>query len=648
MSDDGMRVVQRVVFPPDRDLDVMPLYVDGSQGTGGTIEESDGTTLRIPSGPSEVRPDHILDRRRLLVPMGKRASLATYFNAFPASYWRRWTVAESVVLKVKVVGDATVVVYRSNSRGNSQRVASERVGPGSGDLTFTLTLAPFADGGWYWFDVLAGREDAVLERAEWLIDPVGRSRGRVSLGITTFNRPSYCLAQLRNLGRAADLLEVLDEIIIVDQGTDRVEAQPDFAEASAPLSDRLRVIVQPNLGGSGGFARSMHEVAAKGASDYVLLLDDDVVVETEGILRAMAFADLARVPTIVGGHMFSMYARSVLHAFAERVDRYRWFWGPAKETEQAHDFSIQNLRETPWLHRRVDVDYNGWWMCLIPTQVVLDIGLALPVFIKWDDAEYGLRAAQNDTPTVSLPGAAVWHVPWTEKDDTVDWQAYHHARNRLLTALLYSPYDHGGQVLYVSLNTQLKHAMSLQYSAAELRLHAIENLLEGPEHLHRDLPTKLADIREFRSTFTDAVVSKDPGGFPPARRVKPPRKGREPSQPKGRVGVLKSALAGVVHQALPVREQTKHRPELEVPAMDARWWMLSQFDSVVVSSAEGTGASWHRRDRARFASIMARSLRLHQRLRREWPRLRDQYRSVLPDLVSSEQWSTTFHRDSSD
>ena len=30
------------------------------------------------------------------------------------------------------------------------------------------------------------------------------------------------------------------------------------------------------------------------------------------------------------------------------------------------DFAARNLRSTRWLHRRVDVDFNGWFMCLIP------------------------------------------------------------------------------------------------------------------------------------------------------------------------------------------------------------------------------------------------------------------------------------------
>ena len=75
----------------------------------------------------------------------------------------------------------------------------------------------------------------------------------------------------------------------------------------------------------------MSEAASKGGSDYVLLLDDDVVCELEGILRAVAFADLAKRPALVGGQMFSLYDRSVMHAYGETLARYTWFWGPGAE-----------------------------------------------------------------------------------------------------------------------------------------------------------------------------------------------------------------------------------------------------------------------------------------------------------------------------
>ena len=120
--------------------------------------------------------------------------------------------------------------------------------------------------------------------------------------------------------------------------------------------------------GSGGFARAMDETVRAGQSAYVLLMDDDVKLEPEGILRAVTFADLARKPTIVGGHMFSLHDRSLLHAYAEAIGPYKWWWGPAPNTLGRHDFGRRNLRNTPWLHRRADSDYNGWWMCLIPTR----------------------------------------------------------------------------------------------------------------------------------------------------------------------------------------------------------------------------------------------------------------------------------------
>ena len=31
----------------------------------------------------------------------------------------------------------------------------------------------------------------------------------------------------------------------------------------------------------------------------------------------------------------------------------------------------------------------------------------------------------------------MWHVPWTDKNDAVDWQAYFHLRNRLVVSALH-------------------------------------------------------------------------------------------------------------------------------------------------------------------------------------------------------------------
>ena len=639
------RVVNRVVFPVDGDDDTLRLYLDRTRGAatagGGRGDDAEGSTEIVVDGTT-AGSDDVRGRRSLNVEAGTRVSLGTYFNAFPASYWRRWTVAEAVRLTVRMQGDATIVVYRSNARGHGQRVESRRVS--DGEATFDLPLKTFGDGGWYWFDVAAGRDSVTMVQADWSVLAPERPHGTLSIGITTFNRPDYCVAQIRALAGDDLVREVLDRVYIVDQGTSNVVDDPGYPEAAALIGDTLQIVRQDNLGGSGGFARGMYETLRAGTSDYVLLLDDDVVLETEGLLRAVAFADMCRQPTLVGGHMFNMYERSVLHSFGERIDKYRFFWGPVQGTQEAHDFATTNLRRASWMHKRVDVEFNGWWMCLIPTAVVEEIGLALPVFIKWDDAEYGTRAGAAGHPTVTLPGAAVWHVPWTDKDDTIDWQAYYHQRNRWLAALLYSPYSRGGNLPKESALTDIKHLLSLRYSALELRLMALEDLLDGPERLHADLGSKLPEIRRVRAGFDDASPKPDPSAFPAVRRSRPPRRGVEPTQPRGALATLGTALAGALRQVRPVRAGALERPEAEVAAMDGAWWRLSQVDSALVSTADGAGVAWHRRDPRRFRSMLSRSARLHERLYLEWPALARRYQEAFGDFTSVPAWEATFER----
>lgn len=656
------RVVHRTILRAEQEIDIRPLYVGSVSGLGGTVADNDSGEQGGSSGAGKDGTSYsdaeagapgeapgglggfgkITDEGAVVL-AERRLTFGTYFNAFPASYWRRWTSFPSVGLRVSVRGQGTLTVYRSTARGHVQRadsVSFDSTEPLT--HTFDLTLKPFIDGGWYWYDVEAGEEEAVVLSGEWGFETDNARQGTVSIGITTFNRPDFCVDQLVNLSEQPEVLDILDQIYVVDQGTQKAADDERYPEVAAKLGAKLRLIEQGNLGGSGGFSRAMDETVAKGDADYVLLLDDDVVCEPEGILRAVAFADLAKEPTIVGGQMFSLYDRSVLHAFGETVDRWRWFWGAAPNTKHGHNFASRSLRSTKWLHRRIDVDYNGWWMCLIPTKVIKEVGLSLPMFIKWDDAEFGLRAGEAGYPTVTLPGVAVWHVPWHEKDDTIDWQAYFHRRNRIVAALLHSPYERGGKMVQESFQTQVVHVLSMQYSPAEMGLMAIEDILEGPQRMHRDVLERLPELRELRKGYDDARSEPEVDKYPTPRRKKPPRKGRDSAAPVGPVGKVKTLARGALKQVLPPGDLAKRHPQVAVPHVDLKWWRLMQFDSALVSSADGTSVSWYKRHPEVARDLMQRSVRIHARLAKEWPRLAEEYRSALPDLVSPESWAATF------
>ena len=646
------RVLQRVVLPVDRDMDVLPLYVDPDRPqldvdkSGLTATQRGKLPPTEPNAQVEPDPHAVLGRHRYQVRDNQRISFGTYFNGFAASYWRRWTVVTEVALHVTLTGaGASVIVYRSMPNGRSQRVDSASTeGDATEGFRFDLPLAPFADGGWYWFDIVAGPGGAVLEEATWVADvPADRAgSGTVTIGITTMNRPDFCADLLAQIGSDEGVHSILDEVIVVEQGTKKVVDDKNYPRAQESLRGKLRLIEQGNMGGSGGYARSQYETLEAGRSTYMMCMDDDVVCEPESIVRAVTFGDLCRKPTIVGGHMFSLYSKARLHSFGEIINQYRFWWMSPPTVETDWDFAGRNLRSARWLHRRIDVDFNGWFMCLIPTEVLRTIGLSLPLFIKWDDSEFGVRAAERGFPTVTLPGAAVWHVPWTDKNDALDWQSYFHQRNRTIAALLHSPYEHGGRVVRESFNHQVKHLFSMQYSTAELRHLALEDVLAGPEKLHGDLLTKLPELQAKRKQYADARTTPDPEAFPPVRRRKPPKKGQDPTQPKGRVGQLVAAATSAVRQARPIRELAERHPEARLAAMDAKWWMIAQFDSVVVSMPDGTSASWYQRDKQEFQDLLKRTVEIHQRLHREWPALARRYRQALPDIVSTDQWSKTF------
>ncbi|SDO52622.1 galactofuranosylgalactofuranosylrhamnosyl-N-acetylglucosaminyl-diphospho-decaprenol beta-1,5/1,6-galactofuranosyltransferase [Microbacterium sp. ru370.1] len=629
--------LQNAVLPLDRDPDLLPLYVDPE--TWSTIDEEPVRVTNV------AQLGNILDRTRARIVAGRRVSFGTYFNAFPASYWQHWTAVRQVRLTVRTSGDATILVYRSNGGGTKQRVDTREVRGEATESSFDLVLDQYSDGGWIWFDVAADRADAMFEGAEWTTEQEPVRAGKASIGITTYNKPDYCVETLTALADAPGALEVIDRVFLIDQGTDLVADQDGFGEVAGRLGDTLNVVRQPNLGGSGGFARAMIETLAREGSDFVQLLDDDVRIEPESIRRSVVFGRYASVPTIVGAHMFDLLDRPKLHAWAEVVDDAPFMWRALFQERLPHDFSVANLRQTPLLHMRLDADYNGWWMCLIPTSILREIGLSLPAFIKWDDAEFCVRARDAGYPTVSVPGVALWHVSWLGKDDSIDWQAYFHARNRIVAALLHSRSPRGGSLIRHSRRVDLKHLMMMQYYPVELRHRALRDVLSGPDHMRANLATAMPAARAVAKKHPETVIHKDSGVPLRSRRGRQVYKRLKSHQFDSPTGIaLRTFTARTLlsHWFHTPRPENVAQPEVEFGKGDANWWRVPLYDSALVSAADGSGKNIYTRDRAMFRRMLVDSWRLHRRLQREWPSLSRRYRRALPDLVSEAQWSATF------
>lgn len=617
--------VNHTVFPVEGVAEVSALYVDTGTGDG--------------SQPGEAY--EIVGRRSIRVFAHRRVSLSTYFNTFPASYWQHWTSVREVRLVVTLEGRGLLSVYKSSARGRASALASKTFGDET--VVFDLPVTSFIDGGSYWFDIAAGSTDAVLVSAEWQVaTPEDWRPGKATVGITTFNRPSYCLAQIVAVGRNEHVHEVLDRVIVVDQGTDLVTAQPGFEDAAARLGDKLAMLRQPNLGGSGGFSRAMLESLESEDSDYVLLLDDDAISEPEAIVRAVRFADFANAPTIVGGGMLHLDDRSVLYTQGEVWDQRKSWMRPSGASEYDHDFAEEPLRETPELHRYLGADFNGWWMCLIPTAILREIGLSMPVFLKFDDIEFSLRARDHGYPTVCLPGVAVWHMAWHDKDPTRTWEEYFIHRNRIITGLLHSHVKGGGYLPLHSLLGDIKLLFMLQYSSVRLRHEAMRDVFAGPHRLPQDLATKQGEIRELRSGFVDSQVIEDLRSLPPVRRSSTALMGGV-SRPTNPISALiLAARVGVRQLIIKQAAGSRRNPERIIPAQDITWWRFADIDSALVTSPDGLGVAWYQRDRAKMHRYLLRSLRLNWKLSRNWAKLARSYSEGMAEVTTADRWRALF------
>ncbi|WP_280451755.1 glycosyltransferase [Nocardia cyriacigeorgica] len=617
-------LLQRIILPrPGEPLDVRTLY----------LEES----------PTNARRAHAPTRTSLSVGAESEVSFCTYFNALPASYWRRWSVLSSVVLRLELAGHGRVDVYRSKADGSRIHVQGREfaVNPGADSVfvEFETELAPFEDGGWIWFDITTDTAVTLLAGG-WYAPVEAPGDGSIAVGMPTFNRPTDAVKTLEALGSDPLVLDQMKAVIIPDQGNRKVVDEPGFAEAAAVLGDRLAIHDQPNLGGSGGYSRVMYEALKTTDAQYIVYMDDDIEIEPDSILRALAFARFAKSPILVGGQMLNLQERSHLHTMGEVVDRGIFMWTAAPNVEYDHDFSKYPLRDrdnSKLLHRRIDVDFNGWWTCVIPRQVAEELGQPLPLFLKWDDVEYGLRARAAGYPTVTLPGAAVWHMAWSDKDDAIDWQAYFHLRNRLVVAALHLPGD-GKPMVVNTVKATLKHLLCLEYSTVAIQNEAIRDFLAGPEGLFDLLPSALGKIHAMRKDYPDAVVLPSSTELPMASHHSVGAVG-EPGNPLAKVARL---AKGVVHNFRKVDPVNHDTPQLNVPTLDARWFLLSQVDGVTVTTADGRGVVYRKRDPRKAAELLKEALRLRKELTARFPEMQQRYRAAHAELTSAAAWEKTF------
>ncbi|MFC5062708.1 glycosyltransferase [Actinomycetospora atypica] len=594
--------------------------------TGPSADIPDEMYVEVVAGHAERR------RRHVRVGAHGRVSTNTYFGRFPASYWQRWTTATSVRFEGRISGTGRVMLRASDTNGVPRTVAVHDAR--TEDVRLEARLDRFLDGGGLWIEIVTDDAELLLHDARWTVE-APTTRRRTNIVMCTHNRADDCAATLGALADDREALRVVDEVIVVDQGTDAVETRPAFADVSKAMGAQLRYLRQPNLGGSGGFTRGLHEVVTKagGEPTDALFMDDDVRCEPEVVVRMAAFAQYTAHPTIVGAQMLNLlHPTQVLagaeYAVLEDLTNGHVAAGAVGESDVTSYLpdGTKNVQD-----RRVDAGYTGWWSCLIPIEVTRVMGYPLPLFFQWDDVEYSYRGRAHGFPTVTLPGAGLWHAdfPWKDWDD---WHRYFNLRNAMITSALHSgfPVRHIAGTLG---NLLARYLLSMNYGLAATLIRAVEDFLTGPEVLDDGGVGATARIRAERSSYPETVMHPV-SAAPELGTAQMPvvRAGGKPTRMKA---VWAKRVVQQVTGRVPFHEGL-------VGAGEAHWWHVALFDRVAVTDAGQAGVRVRQRNPERLKCLGRDGAKVLLRLVREGEDAAGRWRAAAPGLTSAENWRRLF------
>jgi galactofuranosylgalactofuranosylrhamnosyl-N-acetylglucosaminyl-diphospho-decaprenol beta-1,5/1,6-galactofuranosyltransferase len=409
--------------------------------------------------------------RPMRLASGQQIIADGFFNCFYLAWWASHTDIGRIGLQCRATGRLAL------------RVIGHREGGGRVTLIDCLVPRDASAVGmlpWVWErgsspDVqrlhveVTALEDCTIDELGFVTPSPPLRDVTLSIGICTFNREELLAETMTELLPLLAAEPALRRIILVNQG------QP----FSHPLLTDLRklsgveVIRQPNRGGCGGFARTMIETldAAEPVTHH-LIMDDDIQLDARVVLRAIHFLRHSKREIALGGQAIDLEDRLRLHEAGAMVGK-DWDFQPHGKGR-----SLANRKSLDLWNRSFEVDYNGWWFCVLPVAAIRQVGLPAPFFLHNDDVDYGLRLKAAGVPLVPLPGLAVWHASFLYKHAGL--VVYYDLRNMLIMSAFHPGFARRPGVLTV-LGWAMFSLLVHRYRAGLSCLIAIEDFLAGPD-----------------------------------------------------------------------------------------------------------------------------------------------------------------------
>ncbi len=557
----------------------------------------------------------------------------TYVNGLSANKWHRYASVGGVVLHMALFGCGRVVVHGVRSGGQdpidlkSTSFEGDQVDPCVLDIDIDTTG----------YDLIGFRVESdanysvELLSASYLTDVSEGSINPINLALstTTFKNEQYILPNIELVkdGISKEDGPISDHfhMFVVDNGQTLDHTS---------LSDELvTVLLNPNTGGSGGFARGMMAATeTPGQFTHIILMDDDVSIMPESLIRTFNLLSLAKgeyKDAFINGAMLSMEDPTRQYEDVSYVDAsgiYR------RVKEDLNVGKLSDILENERTSVEVDQAYGAWWYSCIPVKAIEKNGLPMPFFIRCDDVEFGMR---NKPIYMTMNCICVWHASF-EGRFRASVDCYQYFRNFFAMIALDDCADEKMFVLRIQRGVRQK-LRDMDYQAAEFILDGFEDYLRGPEYLQKldgaatmigkgKLNEKLIPVSEMapellrRAGVTEQVLANVNFEFHSSKFMKYWRF----------IPYDKHYLPDVLLRGKPGYVVKNGGCTLEGSSMRCK--TLVFLDPTREKGAVRT------MDRARFKTIRRREHELMARYRKEGKSVRVAWKDAMPYMTSQEFW----------
>lgn len=452
-----MMVLQDILFPNLETCPSFEMYFHTDKGHKHAYVDPEAGVVRVPQWCT--------------------LSTDTYFNGFSIGKWVKYTFLSNLRLRLELSGEFRVELIHWQRLKNecTRAVVAEQICRGGEGSTFEIAFPDeLSPRGIYACALYALGEGCAFHGGQYLteVDEGELNPVDIALDICTYKREIYLERNLDKLRR--DLIENPEsplsghlEVFISDNG--------QTLDASRLSTDGIHIFPNKNVGGAGGFARGMIEIIdAPKSFSHVLLMDDDVLMNPDAILRTYRFLRLLKpehADRTIAGSLMRLDKRHEQYESGAVMNSY--ILKPRK-----HNLDLRRLQNVLINEKEETIHYNGWWYSCIPMKWINNDNLPLPLFVHLDDVEFALR---NSAGIITLNGVCLWHESFDNRYTSV--MEYYEARNVLILYALRKPQLSTRRVVWDLMHRVISHIIRYRYNNCELNFKGIDDFMKGPDWL---------------------------------------------------------------------------------------------------------------------------------------------------------------------